>query len=65
MYIQRVWETVIQPVAEAVLSDQAAERMAESGLIAMLSEKHGDAVLVKRWQSIRQPVTALAGRWRH
>jgi type VI secretion system protein ImpC len=58
-------ETVIQPVAEAIVSDQAAERMAEAGLIPMLSEKHGDAVLVKRWQSIREPVTALAGRWRH
>jgi type VI secretion system protein ImpC len=58
-------ETIVQPVAEAVLSDQAAERMTACGLIPMLSEKNGDAVLLKRWQSIREPATALAGRWRH
>jgi type VI secretion system protein ImpC len=55
--------TVIQPVAEAVLSDQAAERMMECGLMPLLSEKNGDAALLSRWQSIHEPVAALAGRW--
>jgi hypothetical protein len=52
-------------VAEAILTDLAAERMASNGLMPMLSEKNGDAVLLKRWQSIREPLTALAGRWSH
>jgi type VI secretion system protein ImpC len=58
-------ESIITPVAEAILTDLAAERMASNGLMPMLSEKNGDAVLLKRWQSIREPLTALAGRWSH
>ena len=58
-------ESIITPVAEAILTDLAAERMAANGLMPMLSEKNGDAVLLKRWQSIREPLTALAGRWSH
>ena len=56
-------ETVIQPVCEAILTDQAADRMLDNGLMPLLSEKNGDGALLKRWQSIHEPVAALAGRW--
>jgi type VI secretion system protein ImpC len=58
-------ETIITPVAEAVLTDLAADRITAQGLMPLLSEKNGDGALLRRWQSIREPATALAGRWRH
>jgi type VI secretion system protein ImpC len=58
-------ETVITPVAEAILTDQAGERILSRGLMPLLSEKNGNSALLRRWQSIREPITALAGRWRH
>jgi type VI secretion system protein ImpC len=58
-------ETIITPVAEAVLTDLAADRILSHGLMALLSEKNGDGALLRRWQSIREPAAALAGRWKH
>ena len=52
------------PCAETLLTERAAERMMEGGIMPLASMKDSDAVRLVRFQSIAQPVAALAGRWR-
>jgi len=52
-----------KPCAEVLLTEDAAERIVEEGLIPMVSFKDGDLVRVVRFQSIAEPPRALAGRW--
>ena len=56
-------ETRVKPCAEAWLSDRASDAIAERGLIAVQSVKGRDAVRVPNVQSVRDPPTALVGRW--
>jgi type VI secretion system protein ImpC len=57
-------ETVLKPVAEAFLTDKAAQQMMEQGVMPLLSARHEGAALLGRFQSISAPVRALAARWR-
>jgi type VI secretion system protein ImpC len=52
-----------KPCAEALLTEDAAERILEEGLIPLVSFKDRDLVRVVRFQSIAHPPRALAGRW--
>jgi type VI secretion system protein ImpC len=53
----------LKPCAEALLTDEAVERILEDGLIPLVSMKEPDAVRVARFQSIAAPLRTLAGRW--
>lgn len=60
---QRNGESTLQPCAEALLTELAAEHILESGLMPLLSLKGKDTVRLLRFQSIAQPLRPLAGRW--
>ena len=51
------------PCAEVLLTETAAEKMLEEGLMPLASLKDQPAVRLLRFQSIADPVSALAGRW--
>jgi type VI secretion system protein ImpC len=53
----------MKPCAEALMTVDAAERIMERGLMPLASLKGQDAVRLVRFQSIAQPLRALAGRW--
>lgn len=57
-------ESALKPCAEALLTDAAAEAIADKGLMTWLSMKGGDRIRLLRFQSIAEPATALPGRWR-
>lgn len=56
-------ESALKPVAEAFLTDKAAERMMKQGVMPLLSARHEGAALLARFQSISAPARALAARW--
>ncbi len=56
-------ETKLKPCAEILLTEDGAERIAESGLMALASLKGRDMVRLVRFQSIADPPCALSGRW--
>jgi type VI secretion system protein ImpC len=51
------------PCAEVLLTETAAEKMMEEGFMPLASLKDQAAVRLVRFQSIADPVGALAGRW--
>jgi type VI secretion system protein ImpC len=57
-------ETTSKPCAEALLTERAALRLLDSGLMPLVSMKASDAVRLVRFQSVAHPSAALAGRWR-
>ena len=56
-------EPVLQPCAEALLTERAADAIMEKGLMPLLTVKGSDRARLARFQSIADPPTALAGRW--
>ena len=56
-------DTVYQPCAEVLLTQNACERLMEYGLMPLVSYKNTDHVKLARFQSIAEPVSALRGRW--
>jgi type VI secretion system protein ImpC len=60
---ERDGESELKPCAEALLTEEAAERIMERGIMPLVSLKGRDAVRLVRFQSIAQPLRALAGRW--
>ncbi len=56
-------ESESKPCAEILLTEDAAERVLEEGLIPLVSFKDRDMVRVMRFQSIAEPMRGLAGRW--
>jgi type VI secretion system protein ImpC len=56
-------ETETLPCAETLLTQTAAEEMMERGFMPLASLKDQPAVRLVRFQSIADPVSALAGRW--
>jgi type VI secretion system protein ImpC len=56
-------ESELKPCAEVLLTDDAAERLLEDGLVPLVSFKNRDSVRVIRFQSIADPPQRLAGRW--
>jgi type VI secretion system protein ImpC len=57
-------EKHITPCAETILTERAMEVLIDKGLMPVLSIKGRDAVLLPRFQSITDPLSALAGPWR-
>jgi type VI secretion system protein ImpC len=56
-------ETRAQPCAEVLLSERAAHRLLDVGLMPLVSLKDRDAVRLLRFQSVADPVAPLAGPW--
>lgn len=56
-------ETVFKPCAETLLTEIACDRLMEHGLMPLVSYKNTDRVRLGRFQSIKNPVTTLKGRW--
>ncbi|NOT48967.1 MAG: type VI secretion system contractile sheath large subunit, partial [Acidobacteria bacterium] len=57
-------ETVYQSCAEVQLSQNASEKLAEYGLMPLVSFKNMDRIRLVRLQSISSSVGTLGGRWR-
>lgn len=57
-------ETETLPCAETLLTQTAAEEMMERGFMPLASLKDQPAVRLVRFQSVADPVSALAGRWK-
>ena len=57
-------EKHITPCAETILSERAMDVLIGKGLMPVLSIKGRDAVLLPRFQSIAEPLSALVGPWR-
>jgi len=56
-------ESELKPCAEALLTEDAAEKILESALMPLVWLKGMDAVRLVRIQSVAEPLRALAGRW--
>ena len=56
-------ERRVKPCAETLLTERAAERILDSGLMPLLSIRGRDTVRLARFQSIRNPPAPLSGRW--
>ena len=56
-------DSELKPCAEALLTERAAGKMLESGLMPLVWLKGQDAVRLVRFQSMAEPLSALAGRW--
>jgi type VI secretion system protein ImpC len=52
-----------QPCAEVILSDRAAQRILDAGLMPLVSMRDHDKIRLVRFQSIADPPTALSGPW--
>jgi type VI secretion system protein ImpC len=52
-----------KPCAEVLLTEDAAEKILDQGLMPLVSLKGRDAVRLIRFQSIADPPRALTGRW--
>lgn len=63
VYQDETGDSVTKPCAEAWLTEQAAERLLEAGLMPLLSYKNQDRIRLVRFQSIASPLTPLQGRW--
>ena len=57
-------ESQMTPCAEFWLKDAQAEKLLEHGLMPFQSIQGKDAIRLARVQSIRQPFSPLAGRWK-
>ena len=53
----------LKPCAEVLLTEKQAAFLMELGIMPLASLKGQDAALLVRFQSIAEPVAALAGRW--
>ncbi len=53
----------LKPCAEVLLTESDANRIMDEGFMPLASMKNQDAALLVRFQSIAEPLKALAGRW--
>jgi type VI secretion system protein ImpC len=56
-------ESESKPCAEVLLTEDAAERILDEGMIPLVSFKDRDSARVMRFQSIAEPLRGLAGPW--
>jgi type VI secretion system protein ImpC len=52
-----------QPVAEVLLTESAADRLLENGVMPLATIRDRDVARLVRFQSISAPLAPLAGRW--
>jgi len=56
-------ETVAQPCAETLMTEQAADAMMQRGVMCLASMKDSDAVRMVRFHNAAAPAGPLAGPW--
>ncbi|MDQ6785540.1 MAG: type VI secretion system contractile sheath large subunit [Acidobacteriota bacterium] len=56
-------ESAIKPGAEIFMTENAAEKVLEQGLMPLVSFRDSDRIRLVRFQSISFPATALRGKW--
>lgn len=56
-------ESQVKPCAEVVLTERAAEKILDEGVMPLLSFRGGDNVRLARFQSLSDPLKPLSGRW--
>ncbi|MEN6320473.1 MAG: type VI secretion system contractile sheath large subunit [Syntrophaceae bacterium] len=56
-------ESVAKPCAEVVLTEEAAEKILDKGLLLLLSYRNQDVIRLARFQSLADPPANLSGRW--
>jgi type VI secretion system protein ImpC len=56
-------EAVAKPCAESLMTERAAARLIEHGLMPLASIKDADRVRLVRFLSVASPECALSGRW--
>jgi len=56
-------ESYLKPCAEVLLTEDAAEKILDQGVMPLATLKGRDAARLIRFQSIADPPRALAGRW--
>ncbi len=56
-------ESVAKPCAEVALTERAARRIIDKGLMLLLSYRNQDVIRLARFQSLADPPTNLGGRW--
>jgi type VI secretion system protein ImpC len=61
---QQDGDSELKSCAEALLTERAAGKVLENGLMPLVWLKGQDAVRLVRFQSMAEPLSALAGRWR-
>ena len=61
--IDKHGEPVLQPCAEVCLSDQAMEKVLNQGIMPFISHRRSNIVRLARFQSVAEPLKALAGPW--
>ena len=61
---KRDGDSELTPCAETLLTEAAAVRILENGLMPLATLKGSDSVQLVRFQSIAAPLRALAGRWK-
>ncbi|NJN47159.1 MAG: hypothetical protein HC808_12520 [Candidatus Competibacteraceae bacterium] len=60
---QEAGETIMQPCAEVLLGERAAQAILEQGVMPLMSYRNRGSVRVLRFQSLADPATTLAGSW--
>ena len=56
-------ESKSKPCAEVLMTEQGAEALLDNGIMPLASLRDQDVVRLVRFQSIADPLAALAGRW--
>lgn len=56
-------EAVYQPCGEVLLSQNAAEKLMEYGIMPIVTFKNSDRVRLARFHAISHPLAVLRGRW--
>ena len=56
-------ESILQPCAEVCLSDMAMDKILNQGIMPFISHRRSNIVRLARFQSMAEPLKALAGPW--
>jgi type VI secretion system protein ImpC len=56
-------ESRLKPCAEVLLSEKALDAILDAGIMPLATLKDTDTARLVRFQSIREPLAGLAGRW--
>lgn len=61
---QAAGESAAKPCAEILMTEEALEQILDAGVMAMASPKEQDRIIVPRFQSVAEPLRAMAGKWK-
>ena len=56
-------DAVVKPCVEVVLTEKAAEKILDKGIMPLLSFRNQDIIRLARFQSVADPPANLSGKW--